>query len=110
MYGGAMVPSSWTQWEGTGFSKEFENSVVYFTYGEVDLDNSFVLRSLARSMKEDGVVDSVSDAIDLLEDAFVTGGTVVELEGERFPFYGDEDQFDDDVMFTATWVEVQVDD
>lgn len=111
MYGsGAMVPSGWEQWEGTGVSSEFVNSVIYFTLGEADLDNDFVLRSLARSLKEDGVADSVSDAIDMLESAYVTGGNVIEIEGERYPFWGDEDEHDDDNMFAATWVEVNLDD
>ncbi len=108
---GVMIPASnWFEWDGTGFVKEFDNSVVYYTYGEVDLeDDSFMLRALARTLKEDGVVDSVSEALDKLEDAFVTGGNLAEIDDERFPVYTD-DEDGDAPIFAATWVEVNLDD
>lgn len=107
---GVRIPANnWHEWDGTGFVTEFENSVVYYTYGEVDLeDDSFMLRALARTLKEDGVADSVSEALDMLEDAFVTGGNLAEIDDERYPVYSDEDDDEDAPIFAATWVEVNL--
>lgn len=110
---GVMIPATnWFEWDGNGFDREFTNSVVYYTYGEVDIENdTFMLRALARTLKEDGVVDSVSEGIDSLESAFVTAGNLLEIDDERFPVYSDGEEFDDDApVFAATWVEVNLDD
>lgn len=109
---GVMIPASnWQEWDGTGFEREFPNSVLYYTLGEVDLeDDSFMLRALARTLKEDGVVDSVSEAIDKLDDAFVTAGSLVEIDDERYPVYTDDEDAYDASIFAATWVEVKLDD
>lgn len=109
---GVMIPASnWQEWDGTGFEREFPNSVIYYTFGEVDLeDDSFMLRALARTLKEDGVADTVSEALDLLDSAFVTAGNLMEIDDERFPVYLDEDEDEDAPIFLATWVEVNLDD
>ena len=102
--------SSWSQWDGTGYDRESLDSVIYYTLGDVDMENDFVLRALARTMKDDGVTDSVSDGLAALEEAFVIHGLLVEAAGERFPYYGLEEEVDEGSTFDATWVEVSLDD
>ena len=102
--------SSWLEWDGDGFAREFVESAVYYTLGDVDLENDYVLRTLARTMKDDGVADSVSDAISMLEECFVTHGILVDIDGDRFPFYGLEEEVAEGITYEATWVEVSLDD
>lgn len=99
-----MLPSIWQEWDGTGFPREHPESALYFIEGEVDLSgDSIMLRSLARTLKEDGVASSVSEALDLLEDAYVTGGEAIDIDDEVYAVFGEE--YDENTS-PVTWVEV----
>ena len=100
----------WQSWEGEGYFSDTHSELIYFTVGDVDVDNEIVRRALASTLQRDGVSDSLSDGFKLLATSYTQGGfagflpddseyTVCDESGETE--YGD---FVKEAL-EATWVE-----
>lgn len=59
----------WMLWEGEGFQRYYDNELVYFTIGHVDIEDNIVRRALASVLQRDGLADALSDGFRLLESA-----------------------------------------
>ena len=72
----------WCEWTGSGYSKNNSEGIVYYTLGEVDMDNELVSRALASAIQRDGVADSLGDSFKLIENCQITRGWCGILEEE----------------------------
>jgi hypothetical protein len=103
----------WEEWIGEGYESDYEDTIVYVTYDEVDVTHELVRRALASCLQRDGVSDSLSDSFRMLETSKTTRGYVGFIEGEKYPVVTDEfgetfDGDDTDYLSQATWVEIAV--
>lgn len=89
----------WGEWTGFGYQHGIANSVVFYTEGHVSLDEPVVSRALASAVQRDGIVDSIGQAYNMIENwsfsfqtyAGIVDGevdvTVCDNQGETY--YGD---------------------
>lgn len=103
--------SLWIEWSGEGFVPARPSSIVFFTYGHVDLENEIIRRALASSLQRDGSADSLGSGFRMAEAGIITTGycgfvdeerhlSLCDKEGETY--YGDVV----DSIFEVTWVEI----
>jgi hypothetical protein len=57
----------WAIWEGEGYRYGFADSVLYYTYDHVDIDNEVVRKALASSIQRDGLAYSLFEAFQLID-------------------------------------------
>lgn len=57
----------WQEWEGDGWRAKDESSIIYFTLGDVDVENEVVCRALASALQRDGVSDSLGDGFKMID-------------------------------------------
>jgi hypothetical protein len=100
----------WEEWDGEGFESESDESVVYVTYDNVDINEDIVKRALASCMQRDGVADSLSNAFLMIERGTVSHGYLGFIEEDKLPYVTDEfgetlDGDETDYISEATWVE-----
>ena len=64
----------WSIWEGDGYESGFADSVTYYTYDHVDIDQEVVRKALASSIQRDGLAYSLYEAFQLIESGLVLLG------------------------------------
>jgi hypothetical protein len=99
----------WEEWDGESYNTFHEESIVYVTYDNVDLNEEIVRRALASCMQRDGVADSLSNSFEMIEKGSIIHGYVGFIEGEKTPYLTDEfgetvDGDQTDYISEATWV------
>jgi hypothetical protein len=100
----------WQSWEGEGYFSDTHAELIYFTVGDVDINNEIVRRALASTLQRDGIADSLSDGFKLLETSYTQGGFAGFLPDETEYTVCDEDgetEYGDTVqeVLDITWVE-----
>lgn len=100
----------WNSWEGEGYFSDTHSELIYFTIGEMDIDNEIVRRALASTLQRDGIADSLSDGFKMLETSYVQGGFAGLLPDESEYTVCDEEgmtEYGDQVAepLVVTWVE-----
>jgi len=92
------------EWDGYGLEPEPE-FFYYFTYGHADMQLGPHRSELAKVLKTDGVVDSFSEGLNLLDSSSTIHGLAyVEYPGERPTFLGEYGDYDGGLEEPATWV------
>lgn len=100
----------WSSWEGEGYFSDTHSELIYFTEGDVDINNEIVRRALASTLQRDGIADSLSDGFKMLEMSVTQGGFAGFLPGEtEYSVCDDEGmtEYGDTVenVLEITWVE-----
>lgn len=75
----------WLEWDGEGYFSTKDNSIFYYTFGIVDMDNEIVRRALASALQRDGVVVSLGEGFKVLEKS-VTNYTYCGLLDEELSY------------------------
>jgi hypothetical protein len=76
--------SLWSIWEGSGYTANIHNSIIYYTIDHVDVEHDLVKRALASSIQRDGIVFSLSQGFQAIDGAVVTQSWVGSLDGEIY--------------------------
>jgi hypothetical protein len=92
----------WSAWEGSGYTANIHNSIIYYTEDHVDVEHDVVRRALASCIQRDGVVFSLSQGFQAIDGAVVTQSWMGSLDGEIYLELCDE--------FGYTWDEVKLQD
>jgi len=74
----------WSPWEGTGYTANIHNSIVYYTEDHVDLEHEIVRRALASCIQRDGIVFSLSQGFQAIDAATITQAWAGSLDGEHY--------------------------
>lgn len=101
----------WLEWHGLNYYPEKEDAIVYYTFGDIDLDNEVVRRALASSLQRDGVADSLGDGFKYIEKAIMSSGWAGTLEEEHDYIVCNEEgetEYGDivDTAIEITWIEI----
>lgn len=94
--------SLWSIWEGNGYTANIHNSIIYYTVDHVDIEHDVVKRALASSIQRDGVVFSLSQGFQAIDNAVVTQAWAGSIPDEMYLELCDESG--------ATWDEVELKD
>lgn len=92
----------WSSWEGSGYTANIYNSIIYYTEDHVDVEHEVVRRALASCIQRDGVVFSLSQGFQAIDGAVVTQAWVGSLDGNPHLELCDESGL--------TWDEVKLQD
>jgi hypothetical protein len=92
----------WSTWEGSGYTANIHNSIIYYTEDHVDIEHEVVKRALASCIQRDGVVFSLSQGFQAIDRAVVTQSWVGSIDGEIYLELCDE--------FGKTFDEVELQD
>jgi hypothetical protein len=103
--------SLWFIWDGDGYHKLYQDSTVYYTEDQVDIDNELVRKALASSMQRDGLVESLGMAFYAIDRSTYHYGYVGTLDDEHYHSVCTEtgETYSGDILenvIPATWVEV----
>jgi hypothetical protein len=105
--------SLWSEWEGYGYHYNFGDlSLVYYTEGHVDLDIEVVRKALASAIQRDGVVSSLAQAFQLINNGRISQGYAGPIDGDIYLTVCEDDgsTLDGDQVdkvIEITYVEVQ---
>jgi hypothetical protein len=92
----------WSEWEGSGYTANIYNSIIYYTEEHVDVEHEVVKRALASCIQREGVVFSLSQGFQAIDSAVVTQGWVGSVDGEIYLELCDESGY--------TWDGVKLED
>ena len=101
----------WEEWDGYGLDQQSQDSVVYVTYGDLDLDSDVVRRAFASALQRDGVATSLGHGYKMFESAVITQGYTGLIDdglgmsvcsSEGYTAYGDKV----DELTNTTWAEL----
>lgn len=101
----------WLEWQGLNYCSSKDDSIVYYTFGTVDLNNEIVSRALASSLQRDGVVDSLGDGFKSIEKSIISNGWAGSLEEEHEYVVCNQEgetKYGDTVhtVIEVTWIEI----
>jgi hypothetical protein len=81
----------WSEWDGEGYTVTLNHGMLYVTEGHVSLDEPVVSRALASAVQREGVVDSIGQAHNLIENwSFVSWGYAGVVDGDTVQTTCDE--------------------
>jgi len=92
----------WSAWEGSGYTANIHNSIIYYTEDHVDIEHEVVRRALASYIQRDGVVFSLAQGFQAIDRSVITQAWMGSLDGEIYSKLCDE--------FGYTWDEVKLQD
>jgi hypothetical protein len=72
----------WIEWDGSGYSFQNPESIVYYTIDHIDIENELVKRALASALQRDGVCDGLGDAFKAVEKGIISSGWAGVLEAD----------------------------
>ncbi len=72
----------WLEWDGDEYFPIKKESIIYYTFGNVDLENEIVRRALASALQRDGIAHSLGDGFKILEKIIIEYTHCGFLEGE----------------------------
>lgn len=103
---------TWLEWDGYDFPATSDDSVVFFIPGTVDIEKWPVRKALAVSIHRSGIVDSLGDAYEAVENARVVYGEMTVVgEDIVLTFFNPDVMYEDRVIpARATWVELEIGD
>lgn len=101
----------WLEWHGLNYYASKDDAVIYYTFGDVDLENEIVRRALASSLQRDGVADSLSEGFKYIDKAIISTGWAGNLEEEHDYIVCSQDgetEYGDfvDSAIEITWIEI----
>lgn len=104
-----LLYTGWELWYGQGLPTEKNESSVYYYPNNIDIENESYRDQLIVEIHRDGLAPTKSDASNLLDNAIVSHGDVLEVDGELQYYTGTQDIWGETgqgVTHSATWVEI----
>lgn len=68
--------SLWALWDGSGYNNGLQDSIVYYTFDHVDVEEDVVRKALASSIQRDGIAYSLFESYNLIAGSIVSQGHV----------------------------------
>lgn len=61
----------WSEWDGDGYESKSDESIIYYTFDHIDLENDLIRKALASALQRDGVAFSLANAYSSIDNMSV---------------------------------------
>lgn len=104
-----LLYTGWELWYGQEFPTEKTESSVYYYPNNIDIENESYRDELIVEIHRDGLAPTKSDAANLLDNAIVVHGEVLETDDDLYYYTGTQNSWGEaekGTTHSATWVEI----